>query len=245
MTFLFPPVPPVGVRVRGVEQLFPVHRVYCVGRNYAAHAQEMGSDPEREPPFFFCKPPDAVVCVPDGQTFDSAYPRETANLHYEVELVAAIGIGGYNISVDNALAHVYGYAIGLDMTRRDLQLKMRESGRPWEIGKSYDESAPIASIVRAADVPDIGNASITLTVNGATKQSSSIDNLIWSVAETVSHLSRFFDLVPGDLIYTGTPAGVGPVIPGDLMIGSIDGLSELKARIIEGGSAKPNTAMRG
>ena len=232
MTFIFPPAAPSVVRVRGIEDLFPVHRVYCVGRNYADHAREMGSDPAREPPFFFCKPADAVVSVPDGVILESTYPRETTNLHHEIELVAAIGIGGSNISVDHAIAHVYGYAIGLDMTRRDLQLKMREDSRPWEIGKAYDESAPIASIVRAEDVPHIASAAITLSVNGAIKQTGSIGQLIWSVAETVSYLSRFFDLAPGDLIFTGTPAGVGPVVPGDLMVGSIDGLGELKVRII-------------
>jgi fumarylpyruvate hydrolase len=190
----------------------------------------MGFD-ERELPFFFCKPGDAVVPVDSAQTLESPYPSETKNLHHEIELVAAIGVAGSNVPVEEALSHVFGYAVGLDMTRRDLQMQMRQAGRPWEIGKAYDASAPIGPIVPAAQVPGIHNAAITLTVNGSVTQSSTTSLLIWSVAETVSYLSRFFELRPGDLIYTGTPEGVGPVERGDLMVGAIDGLGELRVRI--------------
>ena len=232
MPFVFAPAAPVAVPVAGSQDAFPVRRVYCVGRNYAAHAREMGFDPDREPPFFFCKPPDAVVPVADGQTLDLPYPPETANLHYEIELVAAIGKGGANIAVGDALAHVWGYAVGLDMTRRDLQMKMREAGRPWELGKAFDQSAPIGPLHPAASVDGIGQAAIWLQVNGADKQRSDIGKLIWSVAETIAYLSRSFRLEPGDLIYTGTPEGVGPVVRGDTMVGGVDGLGTLSVRMV-------------
>ncbi|MFY0477943.1 fumarylacetoacetate hydrolase family protein [Achromobacter marplatensis] len=231
MSFVFAPAAPVAVPIAGSQDAFPVRRVYCVGRNYAAHAREMGFDPDREPPFFFCKPADAVVPVADGQTRDLPYPPETANLHYEIELVAAIGKGGANIAVDDALAHVWGYAVGLDMTRRDLQMKMREAGRPWELGKAFDHSAPIGPLHPAESVNGIGQAAIWLQVNGADKQRSDIGKLIWSVAETVSYLSRYFRLEAGDLIYTGTPEGVGPVVRGDTMVGGVDGLGTLSVRM--------------
>lgn len=232
MPFVFAPAAPVAVPIAGGQDAFPVRRVYCVGRNYAAHAREMGFDPDREPPFFFCKPADAVVPVADGQTLDLPYPPETANLHYEIELVAAIGKGGANITVDNALQHVWGYAVGLDMTRRDLQMKMREAGRPWELGKAFDQSAPIGPLHPAASVDGIGQAAIWLQVNGADKQRSDIGKLIWSVAETIAYLSKYFRLEAGDLIYTGTPEGVGPVVRGDTMIGSVDGLGTLSVRMV-------------
>lgn len=222
----------VAVPVQGSSDTFPVRRVYCVGRNYAAHAREMGFDPDREPPFFFCKPADAVVPVAEGATLEVAYPAETSNYHYEIELVAAIGKGGSNISLEDALSHVWGYAVGLDMTRRDLQMKMREAGRPWEIGKAFDESAPIGPLFRPEQVGHLEKAAIKLEVNGETKQNSSIDKLIWSVAETVSYLSRFFRLEPGDLIYTGTPEGVGAVVAGDLMVGSVEGLGTLSVKVV-------------
>lgn len=222
----------VAVPVADSTDTFPVRRVYCVGRNYAAHAREMGFDPDREPPFFFCKPADAVRPVAEGETLDIAYPTETNNYHYEIELVAAIGKGGRDISVEDALSHVWGYAVGLDMTRRDLQMKMREMGRPWEIGKAFDDSAPIGPLHRADKVGHLENATIKLDVNGATKQTSSINKLIWSVAETVSYLSRFFELVEGDLVYTGTPEGVGPVVKGDLMVGSVEGLGTLSVKVV-------------
>ncbi len=232
MTFVFPPEAPVAVPVAGSDLQFAVRRVYCVGRNYAAHAREMGFDPDREPPFFFCKPTDAVAPVAYGVTLELAYPSQTANYHYEAELVAAIGEGGENIPVEQALDHVYGYAVGLDMTRRDLQMKMREMGRPWEIGKAFDHSAPIAPIHRAADVGHFESGAIKLTVNGETKQESDVSHLIWSVAETVAYLSKFFRLEPGDLIYTGTPEGVGAVVSGDIVVTGIERLGELRTRIV-------------
>ena len=232
MSFVFAPAAPVAVPIAGGQDAFPVRRVYCVGRNYAAHAREMGFDPNREPPFFFCKPADAVVPVAQGQTLDLPYPPETANLHYEIELVAAIGQGGANISVNNALQHVWGYAVGLDMTRRDLQMKMREAGRPWELGKAFDQSAPIGPLHPAASVNGIDQAAIWLQVNGADKQRSDIGKLIWSVAETIAYLSRYFRLEAGDLIYTGTPEGVGPVVRGDTMTGGVDGLGTLSVRMV-------------
>jgi fumarylpyruvate hydrolase len=232
MSFVFAPAAPVAVPIAGSQDRFPVRRVYCVGRNYAAHAREMGFDPDREPPFFFCKPADAVVPVAEGSTLSLPYPPETANLHYEIELVAAIGKGGANISVDEALQHVYGYAVGLDMTRRDLQMKMREAGRPWELGKAFDQSAPIGPLHTAQSVKDIEKAGIWLQVNGADKQRSDIGKLIWSIAETIAYLSKYFRLEAGDLIYTGTPEGVGPVVRGDKMTGGVDGLGTLSVQMM-------------
>ncbi|CAB3680285.1 MULTISPECIES: fumarylacetoacetate hydrolase family protein [Achromobacter] len=232
MSFVFDPAAPIAVPVAGSQDSFPVRRVYCVGRNYAAHAREMGFDPDREPPFFFCKPADAVVPVAEGSTLSLPYPSETANLHYEIELVAAIGKGGANIAVDDALQHVWGYAVGLDMTRRDLQMKMREAGRPWELGKAFDLSAPIGPLHPAGAVKNIDQAAIWLQVNGADKQRSDIGKLIWSVAETVAYLSKYFRLEAGDLIYTGTPEGVGPVVRGDKMVGGVDGLGTLSVQMV-------------
>ncbi|WP_447982718.1 fumarylacetoacetate hydrolase family protein [Achromobacter kerstersii] len=232
MSFVFAPPAPVAVPVAGSQDTFPVRRVYCVGRNYAAHAREMGFDPDREPPFFFCKPADAVVPVADGHTLELPYPPETANLHYEIELVAAIGKGGANIAVGDALQHVWGYAVGLDMTRRDLQMKMREAGRPWELGKAFDQSAPIGPLHPAEAVRNINQAAIWLQVNGADKQRSDIGKLIWSVAETIAYLSKYFRLEAGDLIYTGTPEGVGPVVRGDKMTGGVDGLGTLNVQMV-------------
>ncbi|CUJ57095.1 fumarylacetoacetate hydrolase family protein [Achromobacter kerstersii] len=232
MSFVFAPPAPVAVPVAGSQDVFPVRRVYCVGRNYAAHAREMGFDPDREPPFFFCKPADAVVPVADGHTLELPYPPETANLHYEIELVAAIGKGGANIAVGDALQHVWGYAVGLDMTRRDLQMKMREAGRPWELGKAFDQSAPIGPLHPAEAVRNINQAAIWLQVNGADKQRSDIGKLIWSVAETIAYLSKYFRLEAGDLIYTGTPEGVGPVVRGDKMTGGVDGLGTLNVQMV-------------
>lgn len=231
MSYVITPQSPVGIPVVGSQDLFPVRRVYCVGRNYAAHAREMGFDPDREPPFFFCKPADAIVPVAEGSTLELAYPSETANYHYEIELVAAIGKGGANISTEQALEHVWGYAVGLDMTRRDLQMKMREAGRPWELGKAFDQSGPIAPLYPVSQVGDVHHANIWLKVNDQTKQESNVDKLIWSVAETIAYLSRYFRLEAGDLIYTGTPEGVGPVVAGDLMQGGVDGLGTLQVKV--------------
>lgn len=231
MSYLFEPAKPVAIPIAGDERQFPVRRVYCVGRNYAAHAREMGSDPDREPPFFFCKPGDAVVPVRQGDTFGLTYPAQTSNFHYEVELVAAIGRGGFEIPKEQALEHVFGYAVGFDMTRRDLQSKMKDGGRPWEIGKAFDQSAPIGELYPAEKVGHPLSAAIWLTVDGQERQRSNIDALTWSVAETVSYLSQFFRLEPGDLIFTGTPEGVGPVKPGDTMQGGVDGLGTLSVRV--------------
>jgi fumarylpyruvate hydrolase len=232
MAFIFPPEAPVAVPVAGSTDQFAVRRVYCVGRNYAAHAREMGFDPDREPPFFFCKPADAVTPAAYGQTLALRYPAQTANFHYEAELVAAIGKGGADIALERALDHVWGYAVGLDMTRRDLQMQMREAGRPWEIGKAFDRSAPIGPLHPAAQVGHFERGAIWLTVNGESRQKSDVSHLIWSVAETVSYLSRYFRLEAGDLIYTGTPEGVGPVKAGDTMRVGVERLGELTVAVV-------------
>ena len=205
-----------------------MHRIYCVGRNYAAHAREMGKDPEREPPFFFLKPADAIV--PGGGKVH--YPPGTQNLHHEIELVVAILQGGTDISADRALEHVYGYAVGLDMTRRDLQFAARDLGRPWDFGKSFDESAPITFIHPASRVGHPAKGPITLEVNGQLRQQGDLADLIWSVPETIAFLSRYYRLQPGDLIFTGTPAGVGPVMRGDRLAGKVEGLAELQVQIV-------------
>ncbi|HRK39035.1 MAG TPA: fumarylacetoacetate hydrolase family protein [Burkholderiaceae bacterium] len=228
--FAVPAPAVVAVPVVGTEQLFPVRRVYCVGRNYEEHAKEMGFT-GREPPFFFLKPADAVVPVESDQTGVIAYPPLTQNLHHEIELVVAIGKGGANISADDALTHVFGYAVGLDMTRRDLQNDMKKQGRPWCIGKGFDQSAPIGPITSAGDVPHIAEAGIQLAVNGAVRQTSTVSKLIWNVAETIAHLSAAWRLEPGDLIYTGTPEGVAAVVHGDTLHGHVDGLCDLRVRI--------------
>jgi fumarylpyruvate hydrolase len=234
MALVVPAPEPVLLPIAGSGDRFPVRRVYCVGRNYAAHAREMGSDPDRDPPFYFAKPADALLPVAREAILELPYPSLTQNFHYEAELVAAIGKGGLNIAVEDARSHVWGYAVGLDMTRRDLQIGMREKGRPWEIGKAFDASAPIGPLYPAAAVPGVYEARIWLAVNGATRQDSTISHLIWSVSETIADLSRYFRLEPGDLIYTGTPAGVGAVVPADLMELDIDGLGMIRARVVAG-----------
>lgn len=232
MSYVIPPAPIPAVPVAGSTDSFPVRRIYCVARNYAAHAREMGSDPERDPPFFFCKPADAVVPVAPGSTADVAYPPETANYHHEVELVVAIGKRGRNIAVDAANEHVWGYAVGLDMTRRDLQFALRDKGRPWELGKAFDQSAPIAPLVPAGRSGHPTRGRVWLTVNGKLKQEGDLADMIWSVPETIAHLSKYFELAPGDLIYTGTPEGVGPVVRGDTLEGSVEGIGDLSIRIV-------------
>ncbi len=227
MTYVFTPPAVVAVPVANSEEKVAVRRVYCVGRNYAAHAIEMGFDPNREPPFFFCKPADAVVPVAEGEVYAFPYPSATHNLHYEAELVAVIGKSGANITVENALDHVWGYAVGLDMTRRDLQMKMREMGRPWEIGKAFDYSAPMGPIYKASEIGHVTEGAIWLTVDGAERQRSDINKLIWSVAETVAYLSTLFKLEPGDLIFTGTPEGVGAVERSQQMRVGVEGLADL------------------
>jgi len=230
MSYVFPPSATVTVPVVGLADRFPVHRIYCVGRNYEEHAKEMGFT-GREPPFFFMKPADAVVVVQPGETGTIPYPSLTKNLHHEIELVVAIGTGGKNIQAADALKHIYGYAVGLDMTRRDLQTEMKKQGRPWCIGKAYDQSAPIGPITPAAQAGDIGAAAIWVQVNGSDRQRSNVGKLIWNVAETIEHLSAAWELQPGDLIYTGTPEGVAAVVSGDTMVGGIDGLGELRVAV--------------
>ena len=233
MSYVFTPAPTVGLPIVGCDDLFPIRRVYCVGRNYAAHAREMGFDPVREPPFFFCKPNDdaSVVPVTEGATATLPYPPLTKNYHYEAELVVAIGRGGRDIAQADAASHVFGYAVGLDMTRRDLQIGAREQGRPWEVGKAFDFSAPIAPIVRRADAPAVDSAGIVLEVDGTVRQQATIAHLIWSVDEVIANLSTLFTLQPGDLIFTGTPEGVGAVQRGQSMVVRIDGLPSLSVRI--------------
>jgi fumarylpyruvate hydrolase len=220
---------PATVPVKGGGR-FPVHRIYCVGRNYAEHAQEMGFT-GREPPFFFLKPADAVVPVPDGETGSVTYPTLTADLHHEIELVVAIGVGGNDIAAADAAKHIWGYAIGLDMTRRDLQGQMKKQGRPWCIGKGFDESAPIGPIHPKARTGELTQGAITLAVNGQARQRGDLRDLIWSVNETIEHLSQAWTLQPGDLVFTGTPAGVGAVQRGDVMEGTIEGLGTLRVAV--------------
>lgn len=232
MAYAIPQPTPAAVPVQGGDALFPVRRIYCVGRNYAAHAREMGSDPTREPPFFFCKPADAVVPAHAGRIVDLPYPLATSNLHYEVELVVAIGRGGVNIPVNEAAAHVWGYGAGLDMTRRDLQFALRDKGRPWELGKAFDRSAPISPLVAVAAAGPMDRAPIWLKVNGQLRQSAQVADMIWSVPEIIANLSTYFRLEPGDLIFTGTPEGVGPVVAGDMIEAGVDGVGSLSVRIV-------------
>lgn len=222
MSYVFPPPVQPSVEVKGRSERFPARRIFCVGRNYAAHAREMGQDPEREPPFFFTKPADALV--PNNATI--AYPSRTANLHHEIELVVAIGKGGRNIPASNALDHVFGYAVGNDLTRRDLQFESRDKGRPWDTSKGFDQSAPITAI-RPATEGHFGKGKIWLKVNGEMRQQADVADLIWSVPEIIAELSTLFELAPGDLIYTGTPAGVAAVKSGDRIEGGVDGLDTL------------------
>ncbi len=222
--FVIPLPQPASVAVHGSEARFPVRRIICVGRNYAAHAREMGRDPDREPPFFFMKPADTVV--DDGTTIP--YPPETQNFHHEIELIVAIGKAGTNIPVDNALDHVWGYGVGIDLTRRDLQLQAREQGRPWDWGKGFDLSAPIAPLRPVLEVGHPKAGRIWLAVDGIVKQDSDISKLIWPVPDIISICSRSMALRPGDIIMTGTPEGVGPVQRGEVMTGGIDGMGEIR-----------------
>lgn len=219
-----------SVAVFGVADRFPVHRIYCVGRNYADHAREMGGT-GREAPFFFMKPADAVVPANGAESVRMPYPPLTRDLHHEVELVVAIGQGGRDIPVERALDHVWGYAVGLDMTRRDLQSIMKNGGKPWSIAKGFDASAPIGPITPKSQAGAIEQAAVVLSVNGQTRQSGNTNQMIWSIAEIIAELSRAWTLAPGDLIYSGTPAGVGPVVVGDTLLGTIDGLQALRVLI--------------
>jgi fumarylpyruvate hydrolase len=222
--------PPVEIPVAGTADTFPVRRIYCVGRNYVEHAKEMGFT-GREPPFFFMKPADALLVVPEGGTGTMPYPSRTADLHHEIELVAAIGKGGRDIPAARAHEHVWGYAVGLDMTRRDLQGEAKKQGRPWEVGKAFDHSAPIGPLRPASATGHYTKGAISLEVNGASRQASDVSLLIWNVAETIEHLSSLFELAPGDLIFTGTPEGVAAVSRGDVLVGRVEGLPELRVRI--------------
>jgi fumarylpyruvate hydrolase len=213
--------------VAGTSQIFPVRRIYCVGRNYVAHVREMGGDESRDPPIFFQKPSDSIV--PDGSSI--SYPPMTSNYHYELELVVAIKKGGRDIPVEDALDHIYGYGVGLDMTRRDVQMDLGKSGLPWEAGKAFDESCPCGPLHPVEQVGHISEGSIRLTVDGEVKQDSDLRLMIWKVPEIIANLSKYFMLQPGDIILTGTPAGVGAVVPGNELVGSIDKLGTLTVRI--------------
>ena len=225
-------VPVTTVPIVGSTLVFPVRRIYCIGRNYAAHAREMGSDPTREPPFFFQKPTDAIQNVAPGSVADHPYPSLTKNYHYEVELVAALHKGGRNIEVATALNHVYAYAVGLDMTRRDLQRALGDEKKPWEIGKSFDHSAPIGPLHLASQTGPFLQGGIWLKVNGVQKQNANLNQMIWSVAEQIAKLSEAFELMPGDIIFSGTPENVGPVLRGDVIDCHIDGLPNLGVKIV-------------
>lgn len=230
MNYVMPPATVPSVAVVGSAARFAIRRIYCVGRNYEDHAVEMGHA-GREPPFFFMKPADAVVPADAGQTVVMPYPSLTHNLHHEVELVVAIGVGGSQIAAADAAKHIYGYAVGLDMTRRDLQADMKKQGRPWCIAKGFDASAPIGPITPAAQAGDMVQAGIQLQVNGAERQSSQISKLIWNIAETIEQLSQAWTLQAGDLIFTGTPAGVSAVVRGDSLLARVDGLESLSVRV--------------
>ena len=231
MSYVFTPMPVVSVPVVGSTDRYAVSRIYCVGRNYEAHAKEMGFT-GREPPFFFLKPADAIVAVEAGTTGSIPYPSLTNNLQHEIELVVAIGTGGKNILAANAHKHIYGYAVGLDMTRRDLQGEMKKAGRPWCIGKGYDQSAPIGPITPMELAGDVNNAELFLQVDGKDRQRSNVAKLIWNVAETIEHLSAAWELMPGDLIYSGTPEGVAAVVSGDTMVGGVAGLGTLTVKVV-------------
>lgn len=225
--YVFEPQTTPSLPVRGTELLFPVHRIYCVGRNYAEHAIEMGHDPDREPPFFFQKNPDCLRL--DGEF---PYPSATKDVHYEIELVVALGKGGTDIPVEQAMDCVYGYAVGLDMTRRDLQGQAKKQGRPWEIGKAFEDSAPCSDLVPASDIGHPTEGTVWLDVNGQRRQTGDVNQLIWKVPEMISYLSGLFELKPGDLIFSGTPAGVGAIQRGDVMDGGVQGVGELHVKVV-------------
>lgn len=234
MSFIYPPTLPACLPIANRDELFAVRRVYCVGRNYADHAREMGADPLREPPFFFCKPNDnqAILSVLPDQLASLPYPSKTQNLHYEVELVVAIGKNGKDIAVENAIQHIFGYAVGLDMTRRDLQENFKKNAHPWDMAKAFDYSAPIGMLHTIQDIGEITSGNINLKVNNHLKQQGDISQLIWNVNEVIANLSSFVELKTGDLIFTGTPAGVGAVVKDDIITAYIDKLSNISLKII-------------
>ncbi len=225
--YVFEPARQATAFISGTDDLFPVRRIYCIGRNYADHAIEMGHDPDREPPFFFQKNPDNL-----DFTGTFTYPPKTNDVHYEMELVVALKTGGTGIAVEDALDHVYGYALGLDMTRRDLQGEMKKMGRPWEIGKAFEKSAPMGAIIPVSEIGHPSSGRIALTVNGELRQQGDLNQMIWKVAEMISYLSEYYELAPGDLIMSGTPAGVGPIVRGDVMVGTVDGVGELVVNVV-------------
>ncbi|MDP3548726.1 MAG: fumarylacetoacetate hydrolase family protein [Phreatobacter sp.] len=232
MSYVFEPAPRPALPIVGTDTLFPVRRVYCVGRNYAAHAREMGGDPTREPPFFFNKAADALQPVPHGVTVDHPYPPKTANYHFELEMVVALSKGGKDIPVDKALDCVFGYAVGLDMTRRDLQDEAKALKRPWELGKSSDLSGPVGPLYPVSQVGQKLKGPISLTVDGVVKQKADLADMIWSVAEQIAFLSTYFEVFPGDVIFTGTPDGVGAVTRGQTMVAAVDGLGEISLKVV-------------
>jgi fumarylpyruvate hydrolase len=229
--FVFKPEATVGLPIVGSNKLYPVRRVYCVGRNYAEHAKEMGFT-GREDPFFFCKPADALIPIPAGQAGQMPYPVKTSNLHYEMELVVALGSGGRDIPVSQATDCIFGYALGLDMTRRDLQGEAKKQGRPWEVGKGFDKSGPIGPIHPRTATGTVSEGKISLHVNGQQKQTSDLSQMIWNIPESIAYLSGLFELKAGDLIFTGTPEGVGAVVKGDKLVGHIAGLGEFEVHIV-------------
>lgn len=224
---VFAPPPLPALPIRGSNTLFPVHRIYCVGRNYAAHTIEMGHDPDKEPPFFFQKNSDNLVI--SGRF---PYPPATSDVHHEIELVVALSKGGSDVATSEALDHVYGYAVGLDMTRRDLQTRAKELGRPWEVGKAFEASAPCSSVVPAAEIGHPSAGAIWLDVNGKRRQTGDLNQMIWKVPEVISYLSRFFTLAPGDIIFSGTPAGVAAVARGDRLLGHVDGVGDIEVKVV-------------
>ena len=226
MDYIFTPAPQVSLPIRGLDAQFPVRRIYCIGRNYADHAIEMGHDPNREAPFFFQK---------NAQNIDISgtfpYPPQTSDVHHEIELVVALQSGGADISEDDAMQHVYGYAVALDMTRRDLQGEAKKTGRPWEIGKAFERSAPMSALVPASETGHLDAGRISLKINDEIRQDGDLNQMIWKVPEMISYLSRFYDIAAGDLIMSGTPAGVGPVVKGDILTGEIEGLGTLVTHV--------------
>lgn len=230
MSYVIAAPAPVSVPVVGSTDRFPVNRIYCVGRNYVAHAQEMGFS-GREAPFFFIKPADTALVLEPGQTGTLHYPSLTKDFHHEIELVACIGVGGKNIKAADAKKHIWGYAVGLDMTRRDLQGEQKKLGRPWCIGKTFDEAAPIGPVTPVAAAGDIEHADIWLQVNGQDRQRSNLDKLIWNIGEIIEHLTTAWELRPGDLIYTGTPEGVAAVVAGDTLEGGVSGLAPIRLKV--------------
>ncbi len=228
MPYVIPPPERPSLAVSNSEDRFAVRRIYCVGRNYAAHAREMGHDPNREPPFFFQKAPDNLLAA--GADF--AYPPRSNDVHFEIELVIALAVGGSSIAASQALDHIYGYAVGLDMTRRDLQGEAKKLGRPWEVGKAFEHSAPCSDIVPVSRIGHPETGRIWLEVNGEIRQRGDLQDLIWTVPEIIEHLSGLFELAPGDLIFTGTPSGVGPCRAGDVLRGGVDGVAELSVKVV-------------